>query len=83
VFFCRTIRLPGEVNGFSRSSETKLQKAVDTLASVPWFLIGVAGVAVEWVSSRLDRGGFRSRRGGYRNVAIDEDAHILRFEDEE
>jgi hypothetical protein len=53
-----------------------------TLASVPWFVIGVAGIAYEWVYSRADKYLFRSRRG-YRNVPIDEDAQILRFEDEE
>lgn len=78
--FLRTIRLPGD--GFARSaSENGFQKALDTLASVPWFLIGIAGVAAEWVSSTLDRSGIRGRRG-YRNVPIDEDAQILRFEDE-
>ncbi|KXN90322.1 Vacuolar protein sorting/targeting protein 10 [Leucoagaricus sp. SymC.cos] len=73
-----TIRLPGD----NYRSEGGFRKALDTLASVPWFLIGIAGVAAEWVSSRLDRTGLRGRRG-YRNIPIDEDAQILRFEDEE
>ena len=57
---------------------------MDTLASVPWFLLGLAGIAWEWVASRFDNltSGYRARRG-YRNVPVDEDAQILRFEDEE
>lgn len=55
---------------------------LDTLASIPWFIVGVAGIAVEWVSSRLDTTAWRAQRG-YRNVPVDEDAQILRFEDEE
>jgi hypothetical protein len=66
----------------SRSSDGQFQKALDTIASVPWFLIGLGSIAIEWVASRADIGGLRSRRG-YRNVPIDEDAQILRFEDEE
>ena len=57
---------------------------MDYLASVPWFMVGVASVAWESVSSffgslNVD---FVPRRG-YRDVAVDEDAQILRFEDEE
>lgn len=57
---------------------------LDTLASVPWFLIGLGGIAFEYVSSRLDilAMGYRARRG-YRDLPVDEDAQILRFEDEE
>jgi hypothetical protein len=51
-----------------------------TLASVPWFIIGVGGIAYEWVASRLQ--GLGAQRG-YRHVPIDEDAQILRFEDED
>ncbi|KAJ7065213.1 vacuolar protein sorting/targeting protein 10 [Mycena amicta] len=72
-----TIRLPGDGSGFSRSSGGVL----DTLASVPWFLIGVAGIAWEWATSRFQTR-FPNRRG-YRNLPIDEDAQILRFEDED
>ena len=58
--------------------------ALDTLASVPWFLIGLGGIAYEYVASRVDSlsMGYRTRRG-YRDLPIDEDAQILRFEDEE
>lgn len=57
---------------------------LDTLASVPWFLLGLAGIAYEYVASRLDllAMGYRSRNG-YRDLPVDEDAQILRFEDEE
>ncbi|OSD04902.1 Oligoxyloglucan reducing end-specific cellobiohydrolase [Trametes coccinea BRFM310] len=75
------IRLPGGETGyrFSRGST-----ALDTLASVPWFLIGLGGIAYEWVAERFDSLAVRFRgRSGYRNLPVDEDAQILRFEDEE
>lgn len=53
-----------------------------TLQSVPWYLMGLAGIALEWLSSQFDTVARRAQRG-YRNVPIDEDAQILRFEDEE
>ena len=60
---------------------------LDTLASVPWYLVGLGGLAWEWVASRFDgvRTQYRSSgmRGGYRHIPVDEDAQILRFEDEE
>lgn len=74
----RTIRLPGD----GRSPYNSDSGILDTLASVPWFIVGVAGIAWEWVVSHIDRAGFRSRRG-YRDLRVDEDAQILRFEDEE
>ncbi|KAF9224207.1 Oligoxyloglucan reducing end-specific cellobiohydrolase [Gyrodon lividus] len=76
-----TIRLPGgEYAGYGRSGSG----ALDTLASVPWFLMGLAGIAYEYVASSVESAtmGYRSRRG-YRDVPVDEDAQILRFEDEE
>ncbi|THH04806.1 hypothetical protein EW145_g5251 [Phellinidium pouzarii] len=71
-----TIRLPGPNirPAYSNSS------ALDTLASVPWFIIGLVGIAWERVSSSLPWGRSRS---GYRNVNVDEDAQILRFADED
>jgi hypothetical protein len=83
VLLClfRTIRLPGGDNRavprFSSGSGI-----LDTLASVPWYLVGLAGIAIEWVSSHLDSTSWRAGRG-YRNLPADEDAQILRFEDEE
>ena len=56
------------------------------LASVPWFLVGLGGIAYEWIAEKVESAyiQLRGRRGyGYRNVAVDEDAQILRFEDEE
>lgn len=57
---------------------------LSTLASVPWFLLGLAGVAYGWLSQVqlpfVDR--FQSRRG-YRTVSVDEDAQVLRFEDDD
>lgn len=80
-----TIRLPGETGALPfRGSYGGIGESgiVATLASVPWFLVGVAGVTWEWVTSRFDEYALRSRRG-YRNLPVDEDAQILRFEDEE
>ena len=75
----RTIRLPGDGRQYGHDSGI-----MDTLASVPWFLLGLAGIAYEYVASRLESLplGFRSRRG-YRDLPVDEDAQILRFEDED
>jgi hypothetical protein len=78
----RTIRLPGGDNRAPGSTFGSGSGVLDTLASVPWFLVGMAGIAMDWLSSKLDEGMSRSRRG-YRNVPIDEDAQILRFEDED
>ena len=78
--FVRTIRLPGDGSrGFDQGSG-----ALATLASVPWFLIGVIGIAWEHASSLLGSmtGGYGARRG-YRDLPVDEDAQILHFEDEE
>ncbi|EPQ56214.1 Oligoxyloglucan reducing end-specific cellobiohydrolase [Gloeophyllum trabeum ATCC 11539] len=77
-----TIRLPGGEPGMSyRRSESGI---VSTLASVPWFLVGIAGIAYEYVAEAVDSLTTRFRsRSGYRNVPVDEDAQILRFEDEE
>lgn len=57
---------------------------METLASVPWFALGLAGIAWEKVSSMFENmaTSMRSRRG-YRNIPVDEDAQILRFEDED
>lgn len=76
-----TIRLPGGDNRAPPrfSSDSGI---LDTLASVPWYLIGMAGIAVEWVSSKLDTSSWRASRG-YRNIPVDEDAQVLRFEDED
>lgn len=75
-----TIRLPGDNSiGYGQGSG-----ALATLVSVPWFLIGVIGIAWEHASSLFGSAtaGYRSRRG-YRDVPVDEDAQILHFEDEE
>lgn len=82
----RTIRLPSSdhhprtLGGFHGSGSDVL----DTIASVPWFLLGLASIAYEYVASNVEGllAGVRPRRG-YRDVPVDEDAQILRFEDEE
>ncbi|KAI0750610.1 Oligoxyloglucan reducing end-specific cellobiohydrolase [Irpex lacteus] len=76
-----TIRLPGP-EGNSRYSGGS--GVLSTLASVPWFLIGLGGIAWEWVSSKFESTTTRFRpRRGYRHIPVDEDAQILRFEDED
>ncbi|KAF7317890.1 Sortilin [Mycena kentingensis (nom. inval.)] len=70
------IRLPGDGGSFGRNGGF-----LDTLASIPWFLIGIAGVAWEWATSRVQTR--LPNRRGYRNLPIDEDAQILRFEDDD
>ncbi|KIK03719.1 hypothetical protein K443DRAFT_676547 [Laccaria amethystina LaAM-08-1] len=74
-----TIRLPGEGARPAYGGDTGI---VATLASVPWFIVGVAGIAWEWVASHVDRLA-PGARTGYRNLPIDEDAQVLRFEDED
>jgi hypothetical protein len=75
------IRLPGDGRPKFGASDAGF---VETLASVPWFVIGVASVAFEAVAAwvREVTWSLRSQRG-YRNVAVDEDAQILQFADEE
>jgi len=76
-----TIRLPGGGDFRPTSSQSGF---LDTLASVPWFVIGVAGIAWEHLRSiKLPFGSALRSRRGYRNVAVDEDAQVLRFEDED
>ncbi|CAK5273809.1 unnamed protein product [Mycena citricolor] len=72
-----SIRLPGGDN----SNFHQPGGMLDTLASVPWFVIGMVGIAWETATSRF-RTRFPNRRG-YRNLPVDEDAQVLRFEDEE
>ncbi|KAI0766636.1 Oligoxyloglucan reducing end-specific cellobiohydrolase [Trametes elegans] len=75
------IRLPGGDNRLRYSSDSGV---LETLASVPWFLLGIAGIAYEWVFEQVDHLVVQLRgRRGYRNLPVDEDAQILRFEDEE
>lgn len=76
-----TIRLPGDGRPRFGASDAGV---VETLASVPWFVIGIANVAFEMVAEWVRDATFslRSRRG-YRDVPVDEDAQILRFADEE
>ncbi|KAJ3780213.1 vacuolar protein sorting/targeting protein 10 [Lentinula aff. detonsa] len=76
------IRLPTDLRS-NRALEGD-SGILSTLASVPWFLVGLAGIAWEYVASNVESlsNSFRNRRG-YRNLPADEDAQILRFEDEE
>lgn len=77
-----TIRLPGDsAYGYGYGGDSGV---LATLASVPWFLLGVLGIAWEHASSLLGSAtaGYRTRRG-YRDVPVDEDAQILHFEEEE
>jgi hypothetical protein len=80
VRFPSTIRLPGD-GSYRYGQDSGI---LATLASVPWFLLGVLGVAWEHASSLFGSAtaGYGARRG-YRDVPVDEDAQILHFEDEE
>ncbi|KAG2137156.1 uncharacterized protein EDB93DRAFT_1231386 [Suillus bovinus] len=73
-----TIRLPRDYSHGSGSG------VMATLASVPPFLLWLAGIAFEHMASSLESisMGYRARRG-YRDVPVDEDAQVLYFEDEE
>ncbi|KZT68685.1 Oligoxyloglucan reducing end-specific cellobiohydrolase [Daedalea quercina L-15889] len=75
------IRLPGGDNGPRYRADSGV---LDTLASVPYFVMAVAGSVWETVVEKFAGAttGMRTR-SGYRSVPIDEDAQILRFEDEE
>ncbi|KAF8264511.1 Oligoxyloglucan reducing end-specific cellobiohydrolase [Lactarius quietus] len=77
-----TIRLPGsDVRPRFATSDAGV---VETLKSVPWFIIGVTAVAVEAVAEWVRETSLPLRtRRGYRDVPVDEDAQILRFADEE
>jgi len=57
---------------------------LSTLLSIPWFIVGVAGVAWSYVERLpfIPRSLFRTRKG-YRYVPVDEDAQVLRFDDED
>jgi len=78
-FWRGAIRLPES----NRQPVSYQAGPLDTIASIPYFLVGIAGVAwahitsmrIPFVSERMQR--------GYRNVPIDEDAQVLRFEDED
>ncbi|CCM05585.1 uncharacterized protein FIBRA_07813 [Fibroporia radiculosa] len=78
-----TIRLPGGDAGrnYNYYSDSSLSA---TIVSIPWYLMGLASMVWEAVSSRLGSatGGMRGRNG-YRTVPVDEDAQILRFEDDD
>jgi hypothetical protein len=75
-----TIRLPGD----GRPAYGGDTGIMSTLASVPWFLIGLAGIAWEYIATHLETSPFNFRsRQGYRDLPVDEDAQVLRFEDEE
>lgn len=51
--------------------------------SIPWFVIGLIGISWERLVA-VSRPWFpSSSRRGYRNVAVDEDAQVLRFDDED
>jgi hypothetical protein len=79
--FGGAIRLPG--GDYSRPIGGG-SSVVDTITSIPWFVVGIAGIAWEWVASRVsDMSQGSGARRGYRNVAVDEDAQVLRFQDDD
>lgn len=75
------IRLPGDRGPTIYGRDSRF---VDTLASIPWYIVGVAGIAIERLGSiRWPWSSSMRARRGYRTVAVDEDAQVLRFEDED
>ena len=85
-FLISGIRLPDRADGRPGPPPSFGDSGVlETVASIPYFILGVAGFAWSKVSPLVDRLPFRRRvpRGGYRTVAVDEDAQVLRFEDDE
>ena len=76
-------RTGGGGKGRIRLSEpgesTRSSAVVDLLASVPYFVVGMAGALLEkvrelpWIRDRLRQ----NRRGGYRNLRLDLDAELL------
>lgn len=58
---------------------------LSTLASVPYFLVGIGAASIAWVSDKVPflQDLFQGRRSRYSTVPIDEDAEILNgYEDE-
>ena len=47
------IRLPSSDHG-ARGYHGSGSNMLDTIASVPWFLLGLAGIAYEYVMSKVD-----------------------------
>ncbi|GJJ15988.1 hypothetical protein Clacol_010267 [Clathrus columnatus] len=74
-----TIRLPEQRPSFSSGSFAD-SGLVATVLSIPFFLFGLAGIGWERVMSQSSD--LRARYG-YRTVPVDEDAQVLRFEDDE
>ncbi|KAF5345725.1 hypothetical protein D9757_014966 [Collybiopsis confluens] len=71
------IRLPADTRSGYYGTDNGI---LATLASVPWFLVGLAGIAWEYVASNIES---LSNLYGYRNLPVDEDGQVLRFEDKE
>ena len=79
VHFLSTIRLPGD-GSYRYGQDSGI---VATLASVPWFLLGVLGVAWEHALSLFGSATAQyGTRRGYRDVPVNDDAQILHFEDD-
>lgn len=80
----RSIRLP-DPGSYAESPMAQ------TLASVPWALVGLANTAWAWISRQAESLPFLQRRmprtrasyGGYRGLAQDEDAAVSRRDAED
>jgi len=75
------IRLPDSTNR-EFHDDPQTGGPLDIVASIPWFLLGVASTTWSRVSNMPLWDRFRLQRG-YRHVPVDEDARVLRFDDEE
>jgi hypothetical protein len=78
---CSAIRLPDSTGRQSWDDGG----IVSTLASIPIAIVAVSREVWARVSTLLPgrRGPRYPTRGGYRTVAVDEDAQVLRFEDDD
>ena len=65
VLGSRTIRLPGGGQSYRTESDW-----MDTLPSIPWFLVDLVGIGWEWVVSQMDSKGVMQPKRGYRDVPV-------------
>ncbi|KAF8325469.1 Oligoxyloglucan reducing end-specific cellobiohydrolase [Cantharellus anzutake] len=73
------IRLPDSM----RDDDSEESGVLSTIASIPWFVMGLAATAWSAIANSPIWYSVFPRQRGYRHVPVDEDARVLRFDDEE